>query len=203
MKYKLIQKIGFGSYGHVAKVSCENKVLALKTIYLRDTPEQNMNILTELLILLHNRCKYIVQLYGLFVDESKISFLITYCEDQDIKQLIQRSDTLSERQIWKIIIETCYALHYLHQNNIIHRDLKPSNILLHKGSVRICDFGVSCRIDSKAGCACSLVGTPHYLSPELINNRLETCLWLQGTRFHSKQHSRGHIRPPIQYCPFR
>ena len=171
MKYKLIQKIGSGSYGHVAKVSCGNQYFALKTIYMRDTPEQDMSILTELLIILHNKSKHIVQLYGFFADENKISFLITYCQDRDVGHLIQSSDTLPEHQIWKILIEVCYALHYLHQNNIIHRDLKPSNILLHKGSVKLCDFGVSCRINSKVGHAYSVVGTPYYLSPELITNK--------------------------------
>ena len=171
MKYKLIQKIGSGSYGHVAKVSCGNQLFALKTIYMRDTPEQNMSILTELLIILHNKCKHVVQLYGLFADETKISFLITYCQDRDVKHLIQNSNMLPDHQIWKILIETCYALHYLHQNNIIHRDLKPSNILLHKGSVKLCDFGVSCRINSEIGHAYSVVGTPYYLSPELITNK--------------------------------
>jgi NIMA (never in mitosis gene a)-related kinase len=171
MNYNLIHKVGSGSYGHVAKVSYKNRYFALKTIYIRDTPEQNMSILTELFVLLHNRCRYLVQLYDFVVDKSKISFLITYCEDLDVKQLIQRSDVIAEREIWKIIIEICYALHYLHQNNIVHRDLKPSNILLHKGSVKLCDFGVSCKIDDKLGRAYSLVGTPYYLSPEIVNNK--------------------------------
>ena len=36
------------------------------------------------------------------------------------------------------------ALKVLQDKNIIHRDLKPENILLHKGLIKIADFGVSC-----------------------------------------------------------
>ena len=53
------------------------------------------------------------------------------------------------------------ALQYLKQTHgVMHRDIKPSNILLDdKGSVKLCDFGISGRlVDSKAktkgaGCA--------------------------------------------------
>jgi serine/threonine protein kinase len=30
---------------------------------------------------------------------------------------------------------------YLYKNKIIHRDLKPENLMLHKGIIKIGDFG--------------------------------------------------------------
>ena len=35
------------------------------------------------------------------------------------------------------------GLSVMHQFKIMHRDLKPANILLHKGRVKIADFGLA------------------------------------------------------------
>ena len=42
------------------------------------------------------------------------------------------------------------SLKYIHSADIIHRDLKPSNILANeKCEVRICDFGLSRKIEDE------------------------------------------------------
>ena len=35
------------------------------------------------------------------------------------------------------------ALKYMKDEKIIHRDIKPKNILIHKGNIKISDFGVA------------------------------------------------------------
>ena len=45
---------------------------------------------------------------------------------------------------FKNIVE---GVKYLHKNNIIHRDLKPSNILIKNDIPKICDFGLSKKIN--------------------------------------------------------
>ncbi len=63
------------------------------------------------------------------------------------------------------------GLDYLHENNIIHRDLKPENILLSEDKLiaKITDFGISTQGDTTANMERSLVGTPWYMAPEIIN----------------------------------
>ena len=67
------------------------------------------------------------------------------------------------------------ALNFLHGVGIRHRDLKPKNILLHKGRVRICDFGSAYdwepvgRRESTTG---SQVGTKRYQAPEVLSGRV-------------------------------
>ena len=36
----------------------------------------------------------------------------------------------------------------VHEKNIIHRDIKPANFLIHKGIVKIADFGFARVVDS-------------------------------------------------------
>lgn len=71
----------------------------------------------------------------------------------------------------------------LHQNNIVHRDLKPANILLHNGIAKVGDFGFSKLIDDHDQMLTSLVGTPQYMSPQILSNcnyTEKTDIWSLG-----------------------
>lgn len=73
--------------------------------------------------------------------------------------------------------QICNGLTAAHNAGIIHRDLKPSNILLtqdEKGFevVKVIDFGIALladdleRTEGDVESTSSVVGTPHYMSPE-------------------------------------
>ena len=69
----------------------------------------------------------------------------------------------------RITREIARALAYAHSKGFIHRDIKPDNILLRDdGSAALTDFGIARAADSatKMTRAGSVVGTPHYMSPE-------------------------------------
>ena len=60
---------------------------------------------------------------------------------------------------------------------IIHRDVKPSNLFCAAGGLlKLGDFGVSRAGAPGAECARTVVGTPYYMSPELMEVSLVECL---------------------------
>ncbi|NIM27760.1 MAG: protein kinase [Gammaproteobacteria bacterium] len=62
-----------------------------------------------------------------------------------------------------------HGLEAIHEIGIVHRDLKPANVMFREdGSMALADFGISKRISegSDLTCAGTVIGTPHYLSPE-------------------------------------
>ena len=62
--------------------------------------------------------------------------------------------------------------------------MKPSNVFLtSKGEIKLGDLGLSRVMNSRRDVAKSLVGTPYYLSPELIENQaysFESDIWSVG-----------------------
>lgn len=65
----------------------------------------------------------------------------------------------------------------------MHRDIKPANILLHNGKIKIADFGLSKCLKSPTDVADTMVGSPLYMSPEVLKGESYTMkadIWSLG-----------------------
>lgn len=111
-----------------------------------------------------------------FMEEAGILYIImTLAEDGDLRRVVTEaqvaSRTLPEPLVLTWIRQTLLGLRLLHKQGVVHRDLKSSNIFLceRRRRIRIGDFGISRVLESTAF-ATSCVGTPAYMSPELMRN---------------------------------
>ena len=50
----------------------------------------------------------------------------------------------------------------------MHRALKPENILIHQGAMKLADFGFSKKDRAKKMAAQTMVGTPMYMSIQVL-----------------------------------
>ena len=53
---------------------------------------------------------------------------------------------------------------------VLHRDLKSRNIFLKDNQIKIGDFGISRILIGTTDKASTFVGTPYYMSPEVLNH---------------------------------
>ena len=64
------------------------------------------------------------------------------------------------------------AVKHVHDRKIFHRDLKASNVFItNNGIVKLGDFGIAKVLNSTNSKANSLVGTPYYISPEILDGK--------------------------------
>ena len=60
------------------------------------------------------------------------------------------------------------AFEYLHYLDLIYRDLKPENCIINmEGHLKLIDMG-TCKIMKNKDRTNTLIGTPHYMAPEVI-----------------------------------
>ncbi len=84
------------------------------------------------------------------------------------KQLRGNGGKFQEKYILAIARELAVGLHAIHEAGIIHRDLKCANVMVHeKGYLRIIDFGVSGVLQTSQDKRSTVIGTPHWMPPEL------------------------------------
>ena len=80
------------------------------------------------------------------------------------------TDRYDERQVIRLGLNMCGALHGCHQRNIIHRDIKPENILVNEeGKFKLGDFGIA-KVSEKTATG-TLTGTYSYMAPEIANRQ--------------------------------
>ena len=87
-----------------------------------------------------------------------------------LQQLVREEGRLTPLRATALMARVADGLAAAHRLGIVHRDLKPDNILLtHHGVPKIADFGLAKRVASEGETGYHLVGTPHFMAPELFD----------------------------------
>jgi len=115
-----------------------------------------------------------------------VFFNIIFSIGGDLSQRIlnAKGKNFPENQILDWFTQICLALRHCHEKRILHRDLKAKNVFLtSKNFVKLGDFGIARVLANTVDKAKTVVGTPYYLSPEIIQNKsygLESDIWSLG-----------------------
>ncbi len=97
-------------------------------------------------------------------------FTMEYVEGVNLRDYVRRLKP-DPKEICRLMVEVCEAIHYAHECGVIHRDLKPGNIIVEpSGRPRVLDFGLSRSSvrgeQSLLTATGDFLGTPRYMSPE-------------------------------------
>ncbi|XP_015575815.1 MAP3K epsilon protein kinase 1 isoform X3 [Ricinus communis] len=173
-KYMLGDEIGKGAYGRVYKgLDLENgDFVAIKQVSLENIAQEDLNIIMQEIDLLKNlNHKNIVKYLGSSKTKTHLHIILEYVENGSLANIIKpnKFGPFPESLVAVYIAQVLEGLVYLHEQGVIHRDIKGANILTTKeGLVKLADFGVATKLTEADVNTHSVVGTPYWMAPEVI-----------------------------------
>jgi serine/threonine-protein kinase len=174
-KYQITGKLGQGAMGEVLRAHDPvlNRDVAVKRISAGldadETVRKRFQREAQAVALLSH--PHIITVYELGLEGDHWFMAMELLEGKDLKHAIaNRRMTLEEKG--SVLEQVCEGLAYAHARDIVHRDLKPANIHILPGDkVKIMDFGLARTAGSDMTSTGTVMGTPHYMSPEQVRGQ--------------------------------
>ena len=175
--------IGSGKFGNVRAarlIANPNKRFAIKTISKESLGEEKLLLLREVDIFTNLDHPNIVKFFEVYQDEQFFHIAMEFCSGGELLEKLSREEMFSEAETKRIMFQALSAVKHLHEKGIVHRDLKLENFLFENekpdAAIKLIDFGLAKRYDPVRKNLRTVVGTPYYVSPELLTgNYNEKC----------------------------
>lgn len=169
--YKNFQSIGQGGFADVCSAwnTVTNEKVVLKKIRLTNI---NLKYVLEECIT-HKSVQHpnIVSFLDCYfvVEDQELWVALEFMMGGNLTRRIKPGVAMEEGEIARVVRAVCEALQLIHSRNRIHRDIKSDNILFGaRDEVKLADFGFATKLTETAQQRQSLVGTTHWMAPEMI-----------------------------------
>ncbi len=168
-RYRILQRIGSGGMADVwlAEDTHLQRQVALKVLHSRFAQDQEFveRFRREAEAAAGLQHPNIVAVFDRGEVDGTYYIAMQYLEGRPLKQLIDAG--LTPEQAAALIRQVLEGARFAHRHGIVHRDLKPQNVIVDdEGKATVTDFGIAQAGVSEITQAGSVLGTPHYLSPE-------------------------------------
>jgi serine/threonine-protein kinase len=168
-RYRVLRRIGSGGMADVwlAEDQHLQRRVALKVLHQRFAQDREFveRFRREAESAAGLNHPNVVSVYDRGEVEGTYYIAMQYLEGRTLKELIDVG--LTPEQAVYLIRQVLEAARFAHRNGIVHRDLKPQNVIVDDdGKAVVTDFGIARAGVSEITQTGSVMGTPHYLSPE-------------------------------------
>uniref|UniRef100_UPI0012EEA318 serine/threonine-protein kinase n=1 Tax=Piscicoccus intestinalis TaxID=746033 RepID=UPI0012EEA318 len=170
--YLLGEVLGAGASGQVrAGTDREGNEYAVKLLHpsLAADPAVVRRFVAERDVLRAIRHPHVVAVTDLVIEGNTLAIVMERVDGGDLRDRLRESGTIAPELVAEWGSHIAAGLHAAHVQSVVHRDVKPENVLLDEShdppAARLSDFGVA-RLLGEAHTG-MLLGTPHYLAPEL------------------------------------
>ncbi|CAD8155178.1 unnamed protein product [Paramecium octaurelia] len=174
--YTIVRNIGKGASGSVELVrkSTDQELYAMKvipTFFMNEQERKNAENEVSLLRVL--TAPTIIKYYESFTENESLNIIMEYAEGGSLTEKISEysryGSQVPKDQVLAWMAQLVIAIHFMHSKNILHRDIKTQNMFLNKEQViKLGDFGISKALGTHANFAQTFLGTPYFMSPEVI-----------------------------------
>lgn len=169
--YRVIRKINQGGMAtvYLAIQISVGRIVALKVMnpLLNTDPAFSERFQSEATIVGQLSHPNIVSIYDIGQHQGLNYIAMDYLPNGSAHEKMMKG--ISGDEALRIIKQIASALDHAHEKGYIHRDIKPENILFRADEAAVLtDFGVAkgVGLSSRMTHAGTVVGTPHYMSPE-------------------------------------
>ncbi|MGB0514346.1 MAG: protein kinase domain-containing protein [Wenzhouxiangellaceae bacterium] len=174
-RYQILRELGRGGMGVVYKALDPHLERHVAIKCLSDEWSHDEIVVARFLrearnvaALNHPNC---VRLYVADEHEGQPFFVMEYVDGESLADYLTKNGRCPPEMAERIIRECAEALAAADEKNIVHRDVKPGNVMLDRsGRALLTDFGIACVQYGEAAAASTVMGTPGYMAPELIEN---------------------------------
>jgi len=177
--YRFGERLGTGAVGEVWTVlAADGHTYAAKVLRPEhaDDPTLVERFVRERSVLLGLKDRSIVTVRDMVVEGPRLAIVMDYVAGGSLRDVVKGVGPLPPADALNVVAEVFDALVFAHSKGVIHRDIKPDNVLLalpwaewSPGGVRVSDFGIADVVGERIRQTTGLIGTPHYMPPELIS----------------------------------
>jgi serine/threonine-protein kinase len=175
-RYKVIRRIGSGGFSTVFlvedRVISDQVILKILSHHLSLDESSMARFVQELKLARKISHPNVIRIHDLLEMGRARAISMEYFPGRDLGLILDDARTLPPERAVPIVGQICAGLGAAHEQGIIHRDIKPANILVGDGDrVKIVDFGLAAasrEAENRLTRTGHLVGTPHYMAPEVI-----------------------------------
>ncbi|HEY5812509.1 MAG TPA: protein kinase, partial [Terrimicrobiaceae bacterium] len=180
-----LHELGRGAMGITYKAFDTNLrcLVALKVInsaYLNSETAQQ-RFLREARAAAALRHSNVATVFHLGREADNYFYAMEFIDGETVEAFIKREGAVPVAMALKIAVQVCRALGAAQKQGLVHRDIKPSNIMFVREdggdiTVKVIDFGLAKNSraegeDSATLTAGGFLGTPHFASPEQLEER--------------------------------
>ncbi len=112
------------------------------------------------------------------LDGDELYVVTEYVSGPTLGAAVRGEGPLDGSNLETLAVNVATALAAIHAAGIVHRDLTPANVLLSSAGPLVIDFGIAHTLGDLDGLTETggVVGSPHYLAPELLRGEQVTPL---------------------------
>ncbi|WP_330474650.1 serine/threonine-protein kinase [Terrabacter sp. C0L_2] len=170
--YRLIEEIGEGGMGvvHLA-LDPRGRAVAIKVLraHVAHDTDARQRLSREVDTLSRIRDARVASVIDADVMAPRPYIVTRYVPGPALDEVVEDHGPLAPADLLRLARGIAEAIRSIHACGVVHRDIKPGNVLLEDGDPVLIDFGIAHLQDDVRHTVGGLVmGTPGYLSPELV-----------------------------------